>query len=288
MSEYRLEPWGEGDLPLLERLMGDPVMTEHLGGPEPPEKIAERHVRYERMPESGGGQMFKVVDSETGEAVGSIGYWEREDGDELVYETGWAVLPEFQGRGIATEATALVIERGPGAEEASVVVRVPVGRERAVECDLPQARLRAGRHRGLRVPQGQRQHHALQRLAPRPLGELERVGGRGSLPKPPHRQPDPSETRRVAATREVSPGTVTPSRPPKAPALHLTKRRCQLTYTPFGGSPRYFTFDEPASHFRGGRFTVDGSPPTSEPDRPTGRPPRRSVSAYASCASRAA
>lgn len=110
MSEYRLEPWGEGDLPLLERLMGDPVMTEHLGGPERPDKIAERHVRYERLPESGGGQMFKVVDSETGEAVGSIGYWEREDGDELVYETGWAVLPEFQGRGIATEATALVIE----------------------------------------------------------------------------------------------------------------------------------------------------------------------------------
>jgi hypothetical protein len=27
-----LEPWGSGDLPLLERLMGDPHMTEHLGG----------------------------------------------------------------------------------------------------------------------------------------------------------------------------------------------------------------------------------------------------------------
>jgi pyruvate/2-oxoglutarate dehydrogenase complex dihydrolipoamide dehydrogenase (E3) component len=33
-----LEPWGSGDLPLLERLMGDPRMTEHLGGPESPEK----------------------------------------------------------------------------------------------------------------------------------------------------------------------------------------------------------------------------------------------------------
>ena len=27
-----LEPWGSGDLPLLERLMGNPRMTEHLGG----------------------------------------------------------------------------------------------------------------------------------------------------------------------------------------------------------------------------------------------------------------
>jgi hypothetical protein len=34
----RLEPWGEGDLPLLEKLMGDPAMTEHLGGPETPEE----------------------------------------------------------------------------------------------------------------------------------------------------------------------------------------------------------------------------------------------------------
>jgi hypothetical protein len=29
-----LEPWGSGDLPLLERLMGDARVTEHLGGPE--------------------------------------------------------------------------------------------------------------------------------------------------------------------------------------------------------------------------------------------------------------
>jgi len=31
-----LRPWAEQDLPLLERLMGDPAMTEYLGGPETP------------------------------------------------------------------------------------------------------------------------------------------------------------------------------------------------------------------------------------------------------------
>ena len=31
--EYRVEPWGEDDLPLLHRLLGDPAMMEHLGGP---------------------------------------------------------------------------------------------------------------------------------------------------------------------------------------------------------------------------------------------------------------
>ena len=109
MSEYRLEPWGEGDLPLLERLLGDPVMTEHLGGPESPAKLADRHKRYLNA-KPGVVEMYRVVD-ESGVAVGSVGYWERDDADEgKVFETGWTVLPEFQGRGIATVATAQIIE----------------------------------------------------------------------------------------------------------------------------------------------------------------------------------
>ena len=41
-----LERWGSSDLPLLERLMGDPRMTEHLGGPESPDKLRERQGRF--------------------------------------------------------------------------------------------------------------------------------------------------------------------------------------------------------------------------------------------------
>jgi RimJ/RimL family protein N-acetyltransferase len=103
-----LEPWGAGDLPLLERLLGDPAMTEHLGGPESAAKLAERQQRYEQLPSTGAGEIFKIVDAQSGEAVGSVGYWER---GEDAYETGWSVLPEFQGRGIATIATAQVIDR---------------------------------------------------------------------------------------------------------------------------------------------------------------------------------
>ncbi|HEX7256198.1 MAG TPA: GNAT family N-acetyltransferase [Gaiellaceae bacterium] len=106
----RLEPWGEGDFALLERLLGDSRMTEHLGGPESREQLLERQGRYERLAGSGRGRMLKVVDEESDEAVGSIGYWEREWNGEGVYETGWSVLPEFQGRGIAGAATAQVIE----------------------------------------------------------------------------------------------------------------------------------------------------------------------------------
>jgi RimJ/RimL family protein N-acetyltransferase len=107
----RLEPWGEGDLPLLEKTMGDPEMTVHLGGPESAEKLAERQDKYERLADSGAGRMFKIVDEATGESVGTVGYWDKTWRDEEVYETGWSVVPAFQGRGIAVEATALAIAR---------------------------------------------------------------------------------------------------------------------------------------------------------------------------------
>lgn len=53
--------------------------------------------------------MFIVLSS--GQAAGTIGYWERSWLDETVYETGWSVLPEFQGQGIATAAALAVVEQ---------------------------------------------------------------------------------------------------------------------------------------------------------------------------------
>ena len=109
-AQVGLEPWGPGDLPLLKRILGDPVMTEHIGGPESDEKLAERQAKYERIVEDGAGQMFKIVDSQTGEPAGSVGYWTREWRDGMVFEAGWFVLPEYQGKGIAHSATELLIE----------------------------------------------------------------------------------------------------------------------------------------------------------------------------------
>jgi RimJ/RimL family protein N-acetyltransferase len=53
--------------------------------------------------------MFKIVDGTTGEAAGSVGYWERAWRERQVYEVGWSVLPAFQGRGFARLATAQVV-----------------------------------------------------------------------------------------------------------------------------------------------------------------------------------
>ncbi len=115
-NAVRIELWGQGDLPLLKKLLGDPAMTEHLGGPESDEQLLKRQARYERLTESGKGRMFKIVHKVTGEAVGSVGYWESTYHGEDIYEMGWSVLPAFQGRGIASAAVAqaLVIAQSDG------------------------------------------------------------------------------------------------------------------------------------------------------------------------------
>jgi RimJ/RimL family protein N-acetyltransferase len=104
-----MEPWGKGDFALLE-MLNSPAMTEHLGGPESQEKLGERQDRYERLTDPEKGRMFKIVDAQTGEGVGSVGYWERSWRGEQVYEIGWGVLPAFRGRGVASLATAQAID----------------------------------------------------------------------------------------------------------------------------------------------------------------------------------
>jgi RimJ/RimL family protein N-acetyltransferase len=106
-----IRPWSAGDLPLLEQLMGNPAMTEHLGGPETPQKIRLRHERYCRSSDSGVNPMFVIIAGPERLAVGSIGYWERQWRGQSVWETGWSVLPWFQGRGVATRAATLLVER---------------------------------------------------------------------------------------------------------------------------------------------------------------------------------
>jgi RimJ/RimL family protein N-acetyltransferase len=110
-ADVTLRPWSVDDLWLLERLMGDPLMTNHLGGPETPEKIRRRNADYSVTGEAGTGAMFVIEVGAGRDAAGSVGYWPGDWRSETIWEIGWSVLPEFQGRGIATRATSLVVER---------------------------------------------------------------------------------------------------------------------------------------------------------------------------------
>ena len=124
MVDVQLQPWSEGDLPLLEKLLGDPDMMAHLGGPETPEQIFQRHQRYLQLPET--DHMFKVIWEPNAEAVGNVGYWMKNWRDQPVYETGWLVLPAYQGHGIATKATGIVLERRAWKVGISLCMRFPL------------------------------------------------------------------------------------------------------------------------------------------------------------------
>ncbi|MBB5122260.1 GCN5 family acetyltransferase [Streptomyces eurocidicus] len=112
LPPVRLDPWAPQDLGLL-RALNTPEQMTHLGGPETEEQILARHERYVRLSadRTGAGRMFRITLFPEGGVVGSIGFWRHTRDGEQVYETGWMVLPGFQGRGVATAATRVVTER---------------------------------------------------------------------------------------------------------------------------------------------------------------------------------
>jgi RimJ/RimL family protein N-acetyltransferase len=111
LSEIALLPWSDDDLWAVERFLTDPEMMRHLGGPQSHEQVLDQHERFLDAGRSGTGEMFKIVLPPASDAIGNIGYWDKTWRDELIYETGWMILPEYQGRGYASEALAMLVAR---------------------------------------------------------------------------------------------------------------------------------------------------------------------------------
>jgi RimJ/RimL family protein N-acetyltransferase len=101
-----LQAYTDGDYWLTEVLETDPGVMRELGGPIARDRLLEIHRRRLADP-----WWFKIVAEPGGPSVGTIGVWETRHGDQDLYETGWMVLPAHQGRGIASAALRLLIER---------------------------------------------------------------------------------------------------------------------------------------------------------------------------------
>lgn len=110
-ANVAIRPYSEGDQWILQRTLGDPSQTVHLGGPENKDGIRERHKKYiATSADPKSGCMFVITLGTENTPVGTVGYWERDWEEQKVWEAGWSVLPEYQRRGIATAATRLVVE----------------------------------------------------------------------------------------------------------------------------------------------------------------------------------
>jgi len=67
-----------------------------------------------RPNEDGVSRLSVIVAAGGSEAAGWVGYWPRDWRGEAVWEAGWHVLLEFQGRGLATAATRAMLARAAG------------------------------------------------------------------------------------------------------------------------------------------------------------------------------
>lgn len=104
----RIEKWDDRGLELLRRC-NTPAMTEYIGGPETEEKLLNRHQRYlDYWQDDRNARPFEVFVGD--EIAASLAFWETQWDGEEVYEAGWATVPEFQGRGVATKALSLVFD----------------------------------------------------------------------------------------------------------------------------------------------------------------------------------
>ena len=109
--DMRLIPSTAEDEDLTVRLECDPVMMRHIGGPRPEADVRAAHKRRLDLMEKGVARMYKIVVESSDEVVGTIGIWKIEWKGPQTCEMGCFVLPEYQGKGVATEAACLIISQ---------------------------------------------------------------------------------------------------------------------------------------------------------------------------------
>jgi RimJ/RimL family protein N-acetyltransferase len=104
-----LRPLTAGDADVYERIYTEPVMWAELGGVRE-QDMAEKLERDVRLVEEDRHWVLVIVTDE-GEPAGTVAVWDHEWNGETIDEIGWMVLPEFQGRGLASWAVGAALER---------------------------------------------------------------------------------------------------------------------------------------------------------------------------------
>lgn len=115
------------DVDAYVRMRCDPVMMAELGGPLPREGIeAKVRLDVETVARDEGWICMVVPDDDDPATVaGAVVLWSHSDHGEPMSETGWMILPEYQGRGLAKAATRLLLERARETDRWGVVHAFP-------------------------------------------------------------------------------------------------------------------------------------------------------------------
>lgn len=99
------------DVELRIQAETDPRMMAELGGPRPREDIERAHAKSLVMAAEGRCWPLKVIPDGSTSPAGTVMIWETTHEGETIYEIGWTILPEFQNKGIATQAVREILEK---------------------------------------------------------------------------------------------------------------------------------------------------------------------------------
>jgi RimJ/RimL family protein N-acetyltransferase len=114
VDEIALRPITMGDLPLYEELLLDPATMAELGGPLPPDGLADKLRRIVQDVEAGRTWYFVILSDGDADPAGTVCVWGHHWNGSQISEIGWMVLPRFQGRGLASRAVRTVLRRAGG------------------------------------------------------------------------------------------------------------------------------------------------------------------------------
>lgn len=106
--DVRIRPYDDADLPLLRALLGDAGLTHFIGGPETEDALVARHARYLAADPVTNGLFTVFVEADP---VGWVGFWESEWEESVQWECGWHVLAAHQGKGVASAAARLLLDK---------------------------------------------------------------------------------------------------------------------------------------------------------------------------------
>jgi RimJ/RimL family protein N-acetyltransferase len=92
----------DGDLELMESLLGDPIVMTHYDHPKSRSEC-QSWIDWNTRNYARDGFGLWIIETKDGDFVGDCGLtWQPIDGESL--ELGYHVLPRHQGKGFATEA----------------------------------------------------------------------------------------------------------------------------------------------------------------------------------------
>ncbi len=105
----KLRPLTREDRRLYERIYTDPRMWAELGGVLDQEMAAK--LERDVASVGAGRHWVLVIVTVEGVAAGTVSLWDHEWDGETIDEIGWMVLPEHQGRGLASAGVAEALRR---------------------------------------------------------------------------------------------------------------------------------------------------------------------------------